>query len=55
MDFVTKLPRSQGGNNMIWVIVDRLTKSARFLHVKEGLHKRSCLQAWSATLYHFSS
>jgi hypothetical protein len=31
MDFVTKLPKTQKGNDMIWVIVDRLTKSAHFL------------------------
>ena len=34
MDFVIGLPRSLGGNNSIWVIVDRLTKSTHFLHVK---------------------
>ena len=34
MDFVTGLPRSKGGYNFIWVIVDRLTKSAHFLPVK---------------------
>nr|GEW60662.1 retrovirus-related Pol polyprotein from transposon TNT 1-94 [Tanacetum cinerariifolium] len=31
MDFVTKLPRTSSGHNTIWVIVDRLTKSAHFL------------------------
>ncbi|GKA98338.1 putative reverse transcriptase domain-containing protein [Tanacetum coccineum] len=30
MDFVTKLPRSSQGYDTIWVIVDRLTKSAIF-------------------------
>nr|GEX76201.1 reverse transcriptase domain-containing protein [Tanacetum cinerariifolium] len=35
MDFVTKLPRTQGGNDTIWVVVDRLTKSAHFLPMKE--------------------
>ncbi|XP_071699214.1 uncharacterized protein [Rutidosis leptorrhynchoides] len=35
MDFVTKLPRTQRSNDMIWVIVDRLTKSAHFLATKE--------------------
>ncbi|GKA56565.1 putative reverse transcriptase domain-containing protein [Tanacetum coccineum] len=35
MDFVTKLPRMQSGNDTIWVIVDRLTKSAHFLPMRE--------------------
>ncbi|GJR77383.1 putative reverse transcriptase domain-containing protein [Tanacetum coccineum] len=31
MDLITKLPRSRSGHGAIWVIVDRLTKSAHFL------------------------
>ena len=31
MDFVVGLPRSSHGHDMIWVIMDRLTKSAHFL------------------------
>ncbi|GJY49599.1 putative reverse transcriptase domain-containing protein [Tanacetum coccineum] len=31
MDFVTKLPRSSSGYDIIWIIVERLTKSAHFL------------------------
>ena len=34
MDFVIGLPRTLGGNNPIWIIVDRLTKSAHFLPMK---------------------
>ena len=34
MDFVARLPRTLGGNNVIWVIVDRLTKSTHFLPMK---------------------
>ncbi|XP_073309925.1 uncharacterized protein [Primulina huaijiensis] len=34
MDFATGLPRAPKGCNSIWVIVDRLTKSAHFLPVK---------------------
>ncbi|GJZ80474.1 putative reverse transcriptase domain-containing protein [Tanacetum coccineum] len=35
VDFVTKLPRTQSGNDTIWVIIDRLTKFAHFLPMRE--------------------
>nr|GEZ00813.1 hypothetical protein [Tanacetum cinerariifolium] len=35
MDFITKLPRTKSGHGAIWVIVDRLTKSAHFLAIRE--------------------
>ncbi|GJW51171.1 putative reverse transcriptase domain-containing protein [Tanacetum coccineum] len=35
MDFVTKLPKSSQGYDTIWVIVDRLTKSAIFVPMRE--------------------
>ncbi|GJU60693.1 putative reverse transcriptase domain-containing protein [Tanacetum coccineum] len=35
MDFVTKLPKTLSSQDTIWVIVDRLTKSAHFLPIKE--------------------
>nr|GEV00233.1 hypothetical protein [Tanacetum cinerariifolium] len=35
MDFVTKFPRTSSGHDTIWVIVDRLTKSAYFLPMCE--------------------
>ncbi|GJU44170.1 putative reverse transcriptase domain-containing protein [Tanacetum coccineum] len=35
MDFITKLPKSSSGYDTIWVIVDRLTKSAHFLPIRE--------------------
>jgi hypothetical protein len=31
MDFVIGLPKSKSGKDTIWVVVDRLTKSAHFL------------------------
>ncbi|WVZ75273.1 LOW QUALITY PROTEIN: hypothetical protein U9M48_023345 [Paspalum notatum var. saurae] len=34
MDFVTGLPKTKKGNDAIWVIVDRLTKTAHFIPVK---------------------
>ena len=41
MDFVTRLPRTQSQHDAIWVIVDRLTKSAYFLpvNVEDSLEK----------------
>ena len=35
MDFVSGLPHSSKGHNPVWVIVDRLTKSAHFLAIKK--------------------
>ncbi|GKC67080.1 putative reverse transcriptase domain-containing protein, partial [Tanacetum coccineum] len=35
MDFITKLMRSSSGHDTIWVIMDRITKSAHFLAFRE--------------------
>nr|GEZ17523.1 hypothetical protein [Tanacetum cinerariifolium] len=35
MDLVTKLPRTSNGHDTIWVIVDRLTKTAHFIPTRE--------------------
>nr|GEY62324.1 putative reverse transcriptase domain-containing protein [Tanacetum cinerariifolium] len=36
VDFITKLPKMTNGYDTIWVIVDRLTKSAYFLPIREN-------------------
>ena len=36
MDFVYDLPHTRNGHDGIWVIVDRLTKSAHFLPIAKG-------------------
>ncbi|GJY27780.1 reverse transcriptase domain-containing protein [Tanacetum coccineum] len=35
MDFITKLPKTSNRHDIIWVIVDRLTKSAHFIPTRE--------------------
>ncbi|GJZ07631.1 reverse transcriptase domain-containing protein [Tanacetum coccineum] len=35
MDFITKLPKTSNGHDTIWVIIDRLTKSAHFIPTQE--------------------
>ena len=34
IDFVTRFPRTSRKHDAVWVIVDRLTKSAHFLVVR---------------------
>ncbi|GKA93085.1 putative reverse transcriptase domain-containing protein [Tanacetum coccineum] len=36
MDFITKIPKSSQGFDTIWVIMDRLTKSAHFFQIREN-------------------
>lgn len=35
MDFISRLPRTRTGKNVVWVVVDRLTKSAVFISMKD--------------------
>ena len=34
MDFIVSLPRTQKGHDAVWVVVDTLTKIARFIATK---------------------
>ncbi|KAM2088514.1 hypothetical protein ACFX1T_032585 [Malus domestica] len=54
MDFVYKLPRTQNGFDGIWVVVDRLTKSAHFIPVREkySLNKLAQLFISKVVKYH---
>ena len=37
MDFIMKFPKTAHGVDLIWVIVDRLTKSAHFILIQESI------------------
>ncbi|GKE02132.1 putative reverse transcriptase domain-containing protein, partial [Tanacetum coccineum] len=50
MDFITKLPKSSHGFDTIWVIVDRLTKSAHFLPIRENDPLDKLASPWSLKL-----
>nr|GEW89235.1 hypothetical protein [Tanacetum cinerariifolium] len=57
MDFITKLPKTKNGYDTIWVIVDRLTKSAHFLPMRKlipwrTLHKALGTRLDMSTAYH---
>ena len=46
MDFITVLPLTQQGHDSIWVIVDRLTKSAYFIPVNTTYHTRRYVEPY---------
>ena len=54
MDFVAGLPRTQKGHVAIWVIVDRLIKSAHFLamNIKDSLFKLAQLYIEEIIILH---
>ncbi|GJW77313.1 putative reverse transcriptase domain-containing protein [Tanacetum coccineum] len=48
MDFVTKLPKTSSGHDTIWVIVDRLTKSAHFIPTKATDSMETLTRFWQS-------
>ncbi|GJU02831.1 putative reverse transcriptase domain-containing protein [Tanacetum coccineum] len=60
MDFITKLPKTSNRHDTIWVIVDRLTKSAHFIPTRETdsmetltrLYIKDVSRNGSANIYH---
>ncbi|GJY50676.1 putative reverse transcriptase domain-containing protein [Tanacetum coccineum] len=48
MDFVTKLPKTSNRHDKIWVIVDRLTKSAHFIPTRETYSMETLTRFWQS-------
>ncbi|GJW41202.1 putative reverse transcriptase domain-containing protein [Tanacetum coccineum] len=48
MDFVTKLPKTSSGHDIIWVIVDHLTKSAHFIPTKATDSMKTLTRFWQS-------
>nr|GEV36217.1 hypothetical protein [Tanacetum cinerariifolium] len=48
MDFVTKLPRTSSGHDTIWVIMERLTKSAHFLPMCKDYEMDRLARFWQS-------
>ncbi|GJS45738.1 putative reverse transcriptase domain-containing protein [Tanacetum coccineum] len=48
MDFVTKLPRTSNKHDTIWVIIDRLTKSAHFIPTRETDSMETRTRFWQS-------
>nr|GFA98399.1 reverse transcriptase [Tanacetum cinerariifolium] len=46
MDFVTELPQTQRRHDAIWVVVDRLTKSAHFLPIRKDYSVRKLAETF---------
>jgi hypothetical protein len=53
MDFIMGLPRTSRGYNLIWVIVDRLTKSAHFIPVATTYRVEQYAELYISHIVHY--
>ena len=54
MDFVTGFPKSRKGNDAILVVIDRLSKVAHFLAVRETITASQLATLYCPELFHFT-
>ena len=50
MDFITQLPES-GGNDTIWVVIDRLTKMAHFIPCRTDMTARQFIRLFTENVF----
>jgi hypothetical protein len=55
MDFIVSLPRTERGHDSIWVIVDRLTKLARFIPTRTTIKAQELAYQFVNELFRFYS
>jgi hypothetical protein len=50
MDYIVGLPRTRVGYDSIWVVVDRLTKSAHFIPVKTSYNSAILVELYMSRI-----
>jgi hypothetical protein len=50
MNFIVGLPRTRAGYDSIWVVVDRLTKSAHFIPVKTNYNSAVLVELYMSQI-----
>jgi hypothetical protein len=53
MDFIMGLPHTSRGYNSIWVILDRLTKSAHFIPISTAYRVRQYAELYLSHIVHY--
>jgi hypothetical protein len=53
MNFIVGLPRTSHGYNSIWVVVDRLTKSAHFIPVATTYRIRQYVELYISRIVRY--
>ena len=51
MDFITSLPKTNHGHDLVWVVVDRLTKLVKFIPTRKDLKTPELARLFIKHLY----
>ena len=51
MDFITNLPETNWGHNLVWVVIDRLTKLIKFIPTKKDVKTPKLTRLFIEHLY----